>query len=75
MMWMENGKNKLLSKSRGTSIMVSGFCCGCHGFFTGGTNQSKPVKVGKDGILRNVHLVEHFETQVVDLINNLLIRL
>ena len=30
--WMENGKRKLLPKSRGTSIIVSGFMCACHGF-------------------------------------------
>ena len=30
--WMENGERKLLPKSRGTSIMVFGFMCACHGF-------------------------------------------
>ena len=30
--WMENEKKKLLPKSRGTSTMVSGFMCACHGF-------------------------------------------
>jgi hypothetical protein len=28
--WMENGKKKLLPKSKGTSLMVSGFICQCH---------------------------------------------
>lgn len=32
--WMENGKRKLLPKSAGKSIMVSGFTCPCHGFMT-----------------------------------------
>ena len=27
MFWMENGKKKLLLKSKGTSTMVSGFMC------------------------------------------------
>jgi hypothetical protein len=30
--WLENGKKKLLPKSFGTSIMISGFVCECHGF-------------------------------------------
>jgi hypothetical protein len=32
--WMENGKKKLLPKSKGTSIMISGFICPCHGFMS-----------------------------------------
>lgn len=32
--WMENKKKKLLPKSKGSSIMVSGFMCPCHGFMT-----------------------------------------
>ena len=48
-MWMENGKNKLLPKTRGTSIMVSGFCCDCHGFFSDGVNHSiKLFEAGKN---------------------------
>ena len=34
MFWMENGKKKLLPKSDGQSIMVSGFQCFCHGFMS-----------------------------------------
>ena len=30
--WLENKKKKLLPKSKGSSIMVSGFMCPCHGF-------------------------------------------
>jgi hypothetical protein len=37
---MENRKNMLLPKARGTSIMVSGFCCECHGFFRKGSVKS-----------------------------------
>ena len=33
--WMENGKQKMVKKTKGKSIMVSGFCCDCHGFFSG----------------------------------------
>lgn len=32
--WMENGKHILLPKSRGASLMVSGFVCPCHGFMS-----------------------------------------
>ena len=40
LMWMENGKNKLLPKTKGTSLMVSGFCFDCHGFFGEGKRKS-----------------------------------
>lgn len=30
--WMENGKKKIRPKTVGTSIMISGFTCECHGF-------------------------------------------
>ena len=33
--WMENGKKKLSPKWKGSSIMISGFVCQCHGFFKG----------------------------------------
>ena len=33
--WLENGKKKILPKSRGLSIMVSGFLCACHGVIEG----------------------------------------
>ena len=32
--WMENGKKKLLPKSKGQSIMISGFMCACHGLMS-----------------------------------------
>ena len=31
---MENGEKKLLPKSKGQSIMISGFMCACHGFMS-----------------------------------------
>jgi hypothetical protein len=34
MMWMENGKQKLLPKNKGESLMISGFVCDCHGFMS-----------------------------------------
>ena len=50
--WMENGKKKLLPKSRGTSLMISGFMCPCHGFMSacirGETHKSyKTFEAGK----------------------------
>jgi hypothetical protein len=38
--WMENGKKKLLPKCKGTSIMISGFVCACHGFMRHGDKKS-----------------------------------
>jgi hypothetical protein len=32
--WMENGKKKILPKTKGSSIMISGFMCPCHGFMS-----------------------------------------
>lgn len=34
-MWMEGAKQKIRPKSVGTSLMVSGFVCPCHGFMRG----------------------------------------
>ena len=34
MLWMENGKHKLLPKGNGASIMRLGFVCDCHGFMS-----------------------------------------
>lgn len=36
--WMENRKKKLLPKSKGKSIMLSGFVCPCHGFMSATIN-------------------------------------
>ena len=66
-MWMENGKNKLLPKTNGASLMVSGFCCDCHGFFSQGEIKSFQLfEAGKnrDGWFTNKDLVEQFENLV-----------
>jgi hypothetical protein len=62
-MWMENGKNKLLPKTKGTSIMVSGFICDCHGFFSDDDHKSYHLfEAGKnrEGWFTNKDLVEQF---------------
>jgi transposase len=64
MLWMENGKNKLLPKTKGTSIMVSGFICDCHGFFYDTTACSfSTFEAGKnrEGWFTNTHLVKQFD--------------
>ena len=66
--WMENGKKKLLPKSRGTSIMISGFMCPCHGFMSacirGETHKSyKTFEAGKgrEGWFTNKDLNVQFD--------------
>lgn len=68
LMWMEDGKNKLLPKTKGTSIMISGFACQCHGFFQKPVNgitqksfQFFEAGVGREGWFTNAHLVKQFE--------------
>lgn len=68
MMWMEDGKNKLLPKTKGASIMISGFACKCHGFFEE-IIDGKPVRsfqffeagTARDGWFTNAHLVAQIE--------------
>ena len=63
LMWMENGKNKLLPKTKGTSLMASGFCCDCHGFFSEGERKSYTTfEAGKNrsGWFTNKDIVEQF---------------
>ena len=63
LMWMESGQNLLLPKSKGTSIMVSGLCCDCHGFFSDGEHKSYTTfEAGKNrcGWFTNKDLVEQF---------------
>jgi hypothetical protein len=67
MMWMEDGKSKILPKTKGTSIMVSGFICACHGFMSSGNQRSFALfeaGVARDGWFTNKHLVEQFESNV-----------
>ena len=73
LMWMENGKNKLLPKSKGTSIMVSGFGCECHGFFSRGDLKSYTffeASVAREGWFTNKDLVAQFDL-IVPLIKEL----
>ena len=63
-MCMENGKNKLLPKTKGTSIMASGFVCDCHGFFSDESHKSYDLfEAGKnrEGWFTNKDLVEQFD--------------
>jgi len=52
--WMENGKQKLLPKGKGSSLMVSGFICDCHGFMREriGTTDVKSYEFFEAGIHR-----------------------
>jgi transposase len=64
LIWMENGKKKILPKSKGTSIMISGFVCKCHGFMINGNQKSyKLFEAGnnRDGWFTNDDLVQQFE--------------
>ena len=66
--WMENGKKKLLPKSAGSSIMISGFMCACHGFMSGTVGDTfkrtyQVFKAGKNrqGWFTNKDLNNQFE--------------
>jgi hypothetical protein len=62
---MENGKKKLLPKSKGTLIMISGFICQCHGFMSGNDNkktyQTFEAGTARDGWFTNEDLVKRFQ--------------
>lgn len=62
--WLENGKKKLLPKSKGSSVMISGFCCQCHGFMSTAdgakTYQLFKAGVSREGWFTNQHLVNQF---------------
>lgn len=66
--WLENGKKKLLPKSKGTSIMISGFCCHCHGFMSlpdgSKTYQLFKAGISREGWFTNQHLVNQFNACV-----------
>jgi hypothetical protein len=60
---MENGKKKLIPKSKGSSIMISGFACACHGLMEDEGNKSyKFFEAGthRDGWFTNKDLVDQF---------------
>jgi len=59
--WLENGKKKILPKSRGQSIMISGFICACHGFMSlNGRKGFEFFEAGKarEGWYTNADLVD-----------------
>ena len=71
--WMENGKNVMKPKSKGSSIMVSGLLCECHGFLSmNGLQTYKLFEAGThregwftcDDLVEQMHVVfpifEHF---------------
>lgn len=63
--WLENGKKKLLPKSKGKSLMISGFCCQCHGFMSDSGAKSYQVfkaGTGREGWFTNQHLVDQFNS-------------
>ena len=55
---LENGKKKLLPKSKGTSLMVSDYCCQCQGLChyrrENLISSSRPEPDGKDGLQINI---------------------
>jgi hypothetical protein len=64
LMWMENGKKKILPKTKGTSVMISGFTCKCHGFMSlNGVKSYQLFEAGtaREGWFTNAHLVKQVE--------------
>lgn len=77
-MWMEGAKQKIRPKSVGTSLMVSGFVCPCHGFIRGqmGDEQVTSYKlfeagVNRDGWFTNDDLIEQLQSAVIPLAKSL----
>ena len=71
-LWMENGKKKLLPMSKGQSIMISGFMCTCHGYMSAeidGINykshQYFEAGSGREGWFTNAHLNEQFRNYLI----------
>ena len=63
--WLENCKKKLLPKSKRASLIVSSFCCQCHGFMslqTGKSYQLFKAGTGREGWFTNQHLVDQFNS-------------
>jgi hypothetical protein len=63
--WMENGKRKIPPKSKGQSLMISGFVCQCHGFMSNADNKVKTYtlfEAGKNrqGWFTNADLIDQF---------------
>lgn len=65
-LWMEAGTDK----SVGSSIMVSGFVCECHGFMIDELGKSYQLFYGgknRDGWFTNDYLVHQLQTVVIPL--------
>ena len=45
---MENRKEKILPKSKGQSLMISGFICQCHGFMKSAKKSYKVFLAGSN---------------------------
>jgi hypothetical protein len=63
--WLENGKRKILPKSKGQSLMISGFVCNCHGFMSNGTKHSYILfraGIARDGWYTNADLIKQFKS-------------
>jgi len=58
--WIKKGQSRLLPKSPGKSLMVSGFVCPCHGFIS-----KKIVTIEKDGYWTNQNLVEQLVNDTI----------
>ena len=64
LVWMLNGKRKIKPKSNGSSLMISGFMCDCHGFLhLNGQKSYETFEFGKnrDGAWTNDNLIEQLE--------------
>ena len=66
---MENSKYKILPKNKGTSIMISGFMCPCHGFMTSiidGEIQFSyhffEAGINRDGWFNNEDLINQYKS-------------
>ncbi len=64
--WMEGGKKKMRPKSVGSSVMLSGFVCDCHGFMCDDVNRQQSYvqfKAGsnRDGWFNNDDLVKQLQ--------------
>ena len=65
--WVEDGFKELKSKSRGRSLMVSGFICECHGFCRKDQRRAyKIINPGKnaDGYWTNEDLVKQLQDAI-----------
>ena len=67
---MENGEKKLLPKSKGQSIMISGFMCACHGFMSAEIDSityksHQYFQAGSGYAFTNAHINEQFRNRLI----------